>query len=75
MTLLDVKKAIEGVLNAVTIVDRDQKLDYFINDVPLDSSRIEEIEKDIEELRMEAHNLDSQASVSIIQDIIEKYKL
>jgi hypothetical protein len=75
MTLLDVIKAIEGVLNAVTIEDRDQKLDYFINDVPLDRSRIEEIEKDIEELRMEAHNLDSQASVSIIQDIIEKYKL
>ncbi|MBC7525371.1 MAG: hypothetical protein H7239_13160 [Flavobacterium sp.] len=75
MNLEDVKRAIEGVLNAKTIEDRDQKLDYLINDVPLDRCRIEEIEQDIEELRKEAHNLDSKISVSIIKDIIEKYKL
>jgi hypothetical protein len=54
---------------------RNQKIDYLVDNVPFDRNRIEEIDQDIEEMRMEAHNLDSPASVSSIQEIIAKYKL
>lgn len=75
MTLQEVIDAIESVRNAKTVEERSQKLDYLLDGVPLDRSKIDEIEDDIEDLKLEAHNLDSRISVEIIEEIIAKYKL
>jgi hypothetical protein len=75
MTIEEVKEEIKGVLNAKTAEERNQKIDYIIDNVPFDRSRIEEFEADIKELELEAHNLDSHISVSAIEEIIKKYKL
>jgi len=75
MILQDVIDAIKEIKNEINIEKRNQKLDYLLNNVPFDKSRIEEIIQDIEELTLEAHNLDSKISVRIIEDIIRKYKI
>ena len=73
MTIEQLIIDIEKIIETEKIEIRDEKLEHLLNDSPLTFEKSKEISKDIEELRLQAHQFDHASSRDSIREILNKY--